>query len=88
MGSGRVGRTSKLSLEEKAELAARAYIRHNHTRYEDRLMNAGPLEPDLDDPLYRELRARAHEEVDRFLERRRRKGKSAARKDRQGDPKS
>jgi hypothetical protein len=71
VGSGRVGRTGKLSLEEKAMLAARAYIRHNYTKYEDRLLNFGvPLEPD--DYLYREIKAEAEEAVDEFLDRHRR----------------
>jgi len=63
--SGRVGRTSRLSLEEKAALAVRAYVRHRHTDYESNL-------PDPDhyfaDEAYREARAFAHEEVDQFLE--------------------
>lgn len=39
-GSGRVGRAGKLDVEEKAELAVRAHIRHAHTDY-DRLMRGG-----------------------------------------------
>jgi hypothetical protein len=35
--SGRVGRTSHLDLDEKAALAVRAYIRHNHTDYDSNL---------------------------------------------------
>jgi hypothetical protein len=35
VGSGRVGRTRTLTLEERAELAARAHIRHHHTSYHD-----------------------------------------------------
>ena len=46
VGSGRVGRTSKLTLEEKVELAARAYIRHHHAHYEERLVEAGLFELD------------------------------------------
>ena len=78
VGSGRVGRTAKLSLEEKAELAARAYIRHQYTRYEERIIKAGLFEPDHGDPVYRDLRARAQEEVDEFLERHRRRGRTSS----------
>lgn len=71
VGSERVGRTRKLSLEEKAALAARAHIRHNHTKYEDRLFSFGfPVESD--DYLYREVKAEAQEAVDEFLTRHRR----------------
>lgn len=68
VGSGRVGRTRTLSLEERAALAARAHIRHNHTEYEARLEGV-PLD-DLygDDWLYREAKAQAHEDVDAFIE--------------------
>lgn len=67
VGSERVGRTSKLSLEEKATLAARAYIRHNYTKYEDRLLDFEfPLE--RGDYLYREIKSEADEAVDEFLD--------------------
>ena len=70
VGSERVGRTSKLSLKEKAMLAARAYIRHNYTKYEDRLLDFEfPLE--RDDYLYREIKSEAEEAVDKFLDRHR-----------------
>ena len=76
VGSGRVGRTRKLSLAQRAELAARAYIRHRHTDYEEQLAKASEgtefsyaLEPD--DPLYREARAEARRNVDDFLARHR-----------------
>ncbi|GLA39083.1 hypothetical protein AnigIFM63309_006413 [Aspergillus niger] len=39
-GSGRVGRTSRLSDEDKAKLAVEAHIRHTHTSYEA-LLKAG-----------------------------------------------
>lgn len=39
-GSGRVGRTKKLTDERKAKLAVEAHIRHTHTRYEE-LLKAG-----------------------------------------------
>ena len=68
VGSERVGRTRKLPLEEKAILAARAYIRHNYTKYEDRLLDFEfPLEPD--DYLYREVKSEAEEAVNEFLSR-------------------
>lgn len=70
VGSGRVGRTSKLALEEKAMLAARAYIRHKYTKYEDELVSFEfPLESD--DYLYQEIKTDANEAVDEFLRRHR-----------------
>jgi len=74
VGSERVGRTSRLSLEEKAELAARAYIRHKHTKYEDRLeeLTLSGLWIEPDDYLHREAKAAAGEEADEFLQRHRR----------------
>ncbi|NNN17089.1 MAG: DUF2293 domain-containing protein [Thermoplasmata archaeon] len=76
VGSGRVGRTRKLSLPERAELAARAYVRHRHTNYEARLEKIREgmgfdIDPDPDDPLYREVKAEAHRDVEAFLERHR-----------------
>ena len=71
VGSERVGRTKKLTLEDKAALATRAYIRHNHTRYDDKL--AGPeliLGPHS--YLHHEIRTEAEEEVDEFLDKHRR----------------
>lgn len=66
VGSERVGRTRKLPLEEKAMLAVRAYIRHNYTKYEDRLLDFEfPLEPG--DYLYREIKSEADDAVDKFL---------------------
>ena len=67
VGSGRVGRTQRLSLEEKARLAARAHIRHRFTKYEDELSDL-PFEAWGADDLYREMRGAAHEAVDDFLE--------------------
>ena len=67
VGSERVGRTRKLPLEEKAMLAARSYIRHNYTKYEDQLLDFEfPLEPG--DYLYQEIKSEAVEAVDKFLE--------------------
>jgi hypothetical protein len=74
VGSERVGRTRKLTLAEKAALAARAYIRHNHTKYEDNLANP-ELILDPDSYSYDELRFEAAEEVDQFLARHRKQGK-------------
>jgi len=65
VGSGRVGRTNKLPLEKKAELAVRAFIRHNFTNYDERL-------DDMGEPWYREIRGDAAADVNRFLEEHRR----------------
>lgn len=67
VGSGRVGRTQLLSLQEKAALAARAHIRHRYTAYEDQLGDL-PFEAWDEDDLYREIKGAAHEAVDDFLE--------------------
>jgi hypothetical protein len=74
VGSERVGRTRKLTQAEKAALAARAYIRHNHTKYEDNLSRPELiLEPHGDS--YHEMRSEAEEEVDQFLDGHRKQGK-------------
>lgn len=65
VGSGRVGRTARLTLEDKAELAARAHIRHSYTKYEDRLVREGVFDAGTEIPW--SIRADAHEEVDAFL---------------------
>lgn len=65
VGSGRVGRTRLLSLQERAALAARAHIRHHHTGYQQDLDRIR-LELD-DDELYREARGTAHLAVEEFL---------------------
>ena len=67
VGSGRVGRTRKLTLDQRAALAARALIRHKYTDYEERLVT----EVWDDDFLYRAAKADAHHDVDRYLEDRR-----------------
>jgi hypothetical protein len=68
--SERVGRTKKLTLEDKAALAVRAYIRHNHTKYDDNL--AGPeLILDPHSYYYHEIKSEAEEEVDEFLDKHR-----------------
>jgi hypothetical protein len=71
VGSGRVGRTRLLTLEEKAALAARAHIRHRHTDYEEAL-DTIPIEAWDEDDLYRATKGAAHEAVDDFLDRHRR----------------
>ena len=68
MSSGRVGRTQKLTLKEKAALAARAYIRHKYTSYDDQLIEYGPSS----DSLYRDIKRDAQEEIEAFLGRHRR----------------
>lgn len=65
VGSGRVGRTRTISLEERAGLAARAYIRHNLTSYEDELVDQEVWD---DEFLYRDVKRSAQEAVDRFLD--------------------
>lgn len=87
VGSGRVGRTRTRPLEERAALAARAWIRHRHTGYETWLASVpsddGQFEADecdedegVGDPdeRYGAARARAQEEVDAFLARHRSPG--------------
>lgn len=69
VGSGRVGRTRMIPLEERAGLAARAYIRHNLTSYEDELVDQDVWD---DEFLYREVKRSAQVAVDRFLTERRR----------------
>ena len=64
VGSGRVGRTRLLSLDERAALAARAYIRHRYTDYEEQLGRFGLL----DDDVHRGIKAAAQWNVDEFLD--------------------
>ena len=78
VGSGRVGRTKTLTLDERAALAARAYIRHQYTGYEQHLEALGAAELGVDDDVdidpvgdYREIKRDAHRAVDEFLERHR-----------------
>lgn len=65
VGSGRVGRTRLLPLEERAALAARAELRHGYTDYEEQL-TALSLDGD-DDETYRQIKAKTHDELDAFL---------------------
>jgi hypothetical protein len=67
VGSGRVGRTRTLSLDERAALAARALIRHHYTSYEDDLFDASMEDPWDEGFWYREIKADAQSEVDDFL---------------------
>jgi hypothetical protein len=67
VGSGRVGRTKQLPLDERAALAARATIRHRFTDYEDRLVVLDPYETEIDDFEYGLVKKSAHDAVDDFL---------------------
>ena len=77
VGSGRVGRTRTITLEERAELAARACIRHRYTDYEERLalvrdeLFEEELGIALDDERYHQIKDAAHAAVDDFLDRHR-----------------
>ena len=69
VGSGRVGRTKTLGVDERAELAARAYIRHHHTDYHHRLDKANvELGDDTNDDDYRTIKRAAHDDVEAFLD--------------------
>ena len=48
VGSGRVGRTRKLTLDDRAALSVRAYIRHRFTNYHDDLDALSPEHWDED----------------------------------------
>jgi hypothetical protein len=67
VGSGRVGRTRTLSLDQRAALAARAYIRHHLTGYQDALDDLATKDPWDDEYLYHEIKADAQHAVDEFL---------------------
>jgi hypothetical protein len=66
VGSGRVARTRKLTLDERAALSVRAYIRHSFTSYHNDLDALSPDHWD-EEYLYREIKGAANEAVDRFL---------------------
>jgi hypothetical protein len=68
VGSGRVGRTKLLSIEERAGLAARATIRHEFTDYDERLAELDPFEAEFDDFEYRNIKRGAHDDVNDFLD--------------------
>ena len=75
VGSGRVGRTRTLSVDERAALAARAYIRHHYTNYEARLDEASRLVgDDIDGGEYREIKRVAHDSVEASLRAHRKTG--------------
>lgn len=67
VGSGRVGRTRTLPLEERAALAARAWIRHNLTDYEADLAAARDEIGVIDETIYREVKLTGSKAVDAFL---------------------
>lgn len=71
VGSGRVGRTRMLSVDERAALAARALIRHRYTSYEDDLFDATMDAPWDEGFWHREIKAEAQSTVDEFLDRHR-----------------
>jgi hypothetical protein len=81
VGSGRIGRVGALTLAEKAELAARAHIRHRFTDYHAALdaLPVDELSADSDSA-YRNARAIAHAAVDEFLEIHRRGDRDAGRR--------
>ncbi len=71
VGSGRVGRTRTLSLEERASLAGRALIRHRHTSYEDDVFHASIEDPWDEGFWHRGIKVDAQRDVDDFLDRHR-----------------
>lgn len=72
VGSGRVARTQKIDLLEKVRLATIAYIRHQHTNYENRL-NYIQYRQDgiLTDDEYQLTKQAAFDEAQDFLNRHR-----------------
>lgn len=75
VGSGRVGRTKTLTIEDRAALAARAFIRHRYTDYEDQLLSLelSAFDQDIDADIievgeYPEIKQAAHRAVDAFLD--------------------
>ena len=75
ISSGRVGRARQVPLDERAELAARAFIRHRYTDYErdldtviyDDEFDSAVVVSAIDDDLYRALKQDAAISVDHFL---------------------
>ena len=65
VGSGRVGRKKKISMEDRAILAVRAYIRHKHTTYEKKLAKKSVYDPD--GTIHAMLKGEANEDVDEFI---------------------
>jgi hypothetical protein len=72
VGSGRVGRTRLLPLEERVALAARATIRHRFTDYDDRLVGLDLSDAAIDDFEYHIIKKGSHDDVDDFLDTHRR----------------
>jgi hypothetical protein len=70
VGRGRVGRTRTIPLEERAALAARAFIRHRFTDYDDQLDDLWGEGAD-EEQVYRQIKGATHAEVDQFLDRHR-----------------
>ena len=71
VGSGGVGRTTKKTLKERAVLAARAHIRHQHTPYElaiETSKRKGAKRMSKTSKKYLAIKAQAHRDVDAFLE--------------------
>jgi hypothetical protein len=67
VGSGRVGRARSLPVEERAVLAARAWIRHRHTDYEDQLDASYGDEFLADELNYRAVKTAAQAAVNDFI---------------------
>ena len=75
ISSGRVGRARQVPLDERAALAARAFIRHRYTDYERDLdtviddddFDSAVVVSRIDDDLYRALKRDAAISVDHFL---------------------
>ena len=75
VGSGRVGRTKTVTLEDRAALAARAFIRHRYTDYEDQLfsLELSAFDHSIDADIvevgdYPKIKQAAHRAVDAFLD--------------------
>lgn len=70
IGSGGVGRTRTMTLAERAELCARAHIRHQYTNYEDQIAQnrkKGAKRMSTTSAKYKSIKAEAHRNVDAFL---------------------
>lgn len=67
IGSGRVGRVQALTVPERAELAARAWIRHRYTNYDDQLASVIGDDLLVDELAYRDIKSSSHNAVDDFL---------------------
>lgn len=70
VGTGRVGRTRTLRLEDRGALAARADIRHRYTDYENHLerLDVAGFDDSISGLDYRDVKRAAHRAVDEFLE--------------------